>query len=135
MFIFRWDSEVNSEITDQIINDVYEGLNTKFARDVILGNITSSLYKRKNSSRLNSIFNFFSVIFIVIIFLAGCKVYFKTVQRMYREETNNPEKYALEKLKEKYRARKQRVSVYLIESFVNLLTVTSNFNYFKIDII
>ena len=112
---FRWDSEINSKITDQIINDVYGELNAKFTRDIVLGNITFYLYKRKNLSRLNCNFNFFSVVFIVIIiifyFLAGCKVYFKSVQRTYREETNNPEKCALEKLKKKYRARKQRVSV------------------------
>ena len=114
LFIFRWDSEVNSEITDQIINDVYEGLNTKFTRDVVLGNITSSLYERKNLSRQNCILNCFSVFFIYLFFLAGCKVYFKSIQRMHREETNNPEKYALEKLKKKYRARKQRVCVVFI---------------------
>lgn len=36
-FFFRWDSNDNGNLTDQIIEDVYEALSGKISRDVILG--------------------------------------------------------------------------------------------------
>lgn len=73
----NWNSEVNSNITDQMIDDVDRELKGRYNRDVIL---------------------------------AGCKTYFSSRQRDYREKEKNPEKYQNDLLKKKYRARKQRVN-------------------------
>ena len=36
-YVFSWDSEINSKITDQIVNDIDQHLNSKFSKDVMLG--------------------------------------------------------------------------------------------------
>ena len=38
-FYFRWDSEDNSAITDQMLMDVDNGLAGKYSRDIILGKL------------------------------------------------------------------------------------------------
>ena len=48
--------------------------------------------------------------FFVLCDSAGCRTYFQSLKRSYREEMEDSDKFARGKLKKKYRARKQRVS-------------------------
>eukprot|EP00111_Clytia_hemisphaerica_P016246 TCONS_00048049-protein len=72
----QWNSEVNGNITDQILADIHAQLKGKQPEDVIL---------------------------------AGLKTHFTSIKREHDAELNDPGKYREDKLKKKYRARKQRL--------------------------